>query len=66
MDIGKSIRIALAEKNITRAVLASKLGCGRPNVTQMCSSGRVRSETLKRLAEVFEMSVSDFIKLGED
>lgn len=66
MDIGKSIRLAIAEKNITRAKLAEKLGCGRPNVTQMCTTGKVRSETLKRLADVFEMKVSEFIALGED
>jgi DNA-binding Xre family transcriptional regulator len=66
MDIGKSIRVALAQKNIRRSDLAGKLGCVRSNVTQMCTTGKVRSETLKRLAEIFEMSVSDFIKLGED
>lgn len=66
MDLGKSIRIAIETNNITRAILADKLGCGRPNVTKMISTGQVRSETLKRLADAFEMSVSEFVKLGEE
>lgn len=66
MNISKSIRLALAEKHMTQTDLAAKLKCGTPNVSQICSSGRVRSETLKRIADVFEMKVSEFVALGED
>lgn len=66
MDLGKSIRVAIETNNITRAVLAEKLECGRPNVTKMIATGQVRSETLKRLAKAFNMKVSEFVALGED
>lgn len=66
MDLGKSIRIAIETNNITRAVLAEKLGCGRPNVSKMIASGQFTTAMLKRLANAFDMKVSDFVKLGED
>jgi ribosome-binding protein aMBF1 (putative translation factor) len=66
MDLGKSIRVAIETKNITRAVLAEKLGCGRPNVTKMIASGQFRTEMLNRLADALDMKVSEFVALGED
>ena len=66
MNISKSIRLALAEKHMNQADLAVKLGCKSPNVSIICSTGRTRTETLKRIADAFEMKVSSFIALGED
>lgn len=66
MDLGKSIRLAIETKGITRSCLAEKLGCGRPNVTYMIKTGRVTSETLRRIAEAFDMKVSEFVAIGED
>jgi plasmid maintenance system antidote protein VapI len=66
MDVGKSIRIALAIHNMNRVALAVKMNCAPPGVTQMCNRPNVRTDTLKKLAKVFGMKVSEFIALGED
>lgn len=66
MDIGKSIRLALAHKNMSKTALASALGCKLPSVTQLCSRDIVKSDMIQKLSDVFGMKASDFIKLGED
>jgi plasmid maintenance system antidote protein VapI len=66
MDVGKSIRIALAQRNINRVTLAKMMDCAPPGVSQMCNRPSIRTDTLKKLAKVFGMKVSEFIALGED
>lgn len=66
MDIGKSIRLALAHKNMSKTVLAQKMGCKLPSVSQLCARSCIKSETIQKLANVFEMKVSEFVALGED
>lgn len=66
MDISKSIRLALAHKNMSKTALAKALGRKLPSVTQLCSRDIVKSDMIQKLSDVFEMKVSDFIKLGED
>jgi len=66
MDIGKSIRLALAHKNMTKTALAKGLGCTLASVTQLLRRDCIKSDMIQKLANVFEMKVSEFIKLGED
>jgi plasmid maintenance system antidote protein VapI len=66
MDVGKSIRVALAQRNMNKITLAGLIGCAAPGVSQMCNRPNVRTDTLKKLAKVFGMKVSEFIALGED
>lgn len=66
MDIQKSIRKALAEKGNTRRWLAKETGYSPGTVTLWMTGGRnITVEGLKKVAKVFDMPVSDFIKLGE-
>lgn len=66
MDIAKSIRLALAHKNMSKTALAKALGCKLPSVTQLLARDCVKSDKIQQLADVFEMKVSEFVKLGED
>lgn len=66
MNIGKSIRVALAQKDMTKTDLAAKLGIHLTGISQFSNRECVKSETIQKLANVFEMKVSEFVALGED
>lgn len=66
MDIGKSIRLALAEKNERQPWLADKMGVTRAYVNRMANGVTVPGgKTIERIAGIFGMTVSEFIALGE-
>jgi len=66
MDIGKSIRIALAERNERQTWLAKQMGCSRGYVNRLSNGGVVPGgKTIETIADIFGMSVSEFIALGE-
>lgn len=66
MNVGKSIRVAMAMKNMRNSELAEKLGVTQSTVSVMCSRDTAAGQTLKALAEIFEMKVSELLALGED
>jgi len=66
MNIGKSIKVALAVKGMKAKDLAATLGVTAPTVSSMCARETASGQMLIMLADAFGMSVSDFIKLGED
>lgn len=66
MDLGKAIRVAMAQRNMNQTELAALIGTKSPNISLMISRGSSTTDTVKRLADAFEMKVSDFLKLGED
>lgn len=66
MNVGRSINIAMAKRDMRRADLAKVLGTTTQNIKHLIDRDNTSSENLRKLASVFEMSVSDFIKLGED
>lgn len=66
MDIGKSLKMAMLKNNMTRDEVAEKMGFHLSNVSRIVTTGVITTETLGRLAAVFNMQASDFIKLGED
>lgn len=65
MDVGKSIRIGLAERGWTRVKLAQLMGVAPPRINQIEKSGVTTSKTLESIAKAFGVSVSEFIKWGE-
>lgn len=66
MDIAKSIRIALAERNERQPWLASQLKVSRAYVNRMANGNTIPGgKTIETLADIFGMSVSEFIALGE-
>lgn len=66
MDIGKSIRLSLAEINERQTWLADQMGVSRAYVNRMANGTSVPGgKTIERIAEIFGKSVSEFVALGE-
>lgn len=66
MDVGKSIRIALAERNERQPWLARQMGCSLAYVNRLANGKRVPGgNTIEAIATIFGMTVSEFIALGE-
>jgi len=66
MDIGKSIRLALAEINQRQTWLADQMGVSRAYVNRMANGTTVPGgKTIEAIADIFGMSVSEFVALGE-
>ncbi len=65
MDIGKSIRVGLANRNWKRVKLAQLMGVAPSRINQIEKTGIATSTTLSALANAFGVSVSEFIKWGE-
>jgi len=65
MNIGKSIQIALVNKGWQKKELADRLGVTRSTVSNLVKSDTCTGKALTNLCDVFEMSASDFISLGE-
>lgn len=67
MDLPKSMRVALAMRNMNQLDLAEKAGIHRTNVSKMMSGKMIiTNERLQSIADAVGMKVSDFVKLGED
>lgn len=66
MNVGKSIRIALAMKGMKQKDLAEKLGIRAPSLSQLASQKSCTGDTISKLADAFDMPASEFIALGED
>ncbi|MNR49443.1 Helix-turn-helix domain protein [compost metagenome] len=66
MNIRKSTLIALAKKDMRQADLAKKLGIASNTLSEIIGKETCSGQTLQKLADAFEMPVSEFIKLGED
>ena len=65
MNIGKSIRKALIDKDMTQTQLAEELGISRSSMSQLCSRDFCNKSTLDALCESSGMSASELIALGE-
>ncbi len=66
MDVGKSIRVALAHRNETKSWLAKQMGCTPAWVGRLANGDTVPGgKTIESIAGIFGMTVSEFIALGE-
>ena len=66
MNLGKSLRIALAMKEKRNKDLAEALEVGPVLVSLWIKHGNMNHANLERVCEFMEMSVSEFVALGED
>lgn len=66
MNVGKSLKIALVMRGIKQVELARKLGVGEVYISRLANSDHAGMGTVSKLAKAVDMSVSEFIKLGED
>jgi transcriptional regulator with XRE-family HTH domain len=63
MNIEKSIRICLAMNGMVMADLARELDISKPRVYKI--SANPTASLVEKIANVFNMKVSEFIALGE-
>lgn len=65
MNIGNSIRIAMIKRGMRQHDVAEKVGITRTYVSGLCNGRKPSQDLIVKLAECFDMPVSEFIKLGE-
>lgn len=66
MNVGKSIKVALAQRDINQTQLAARMKCTQVWINRLANSRGASMATVESLATALDMKVSDFIKLGED
>lgn len=66
MNAGKSIKMAMAKRDMTPKDLADRMDVSRQYVGQLMNSEHIGMGTLSSLAVIFDMKVSEFVRLGED
>lgn len=66
MNVGKSIKVALAQKCMSQAELAKRMGLTHTWVSALANKPKASTATIEALAVQFDMKVSDFVRLGED
>jgi len=65
MNIGRSINVALAKKDMKKVDLVNAFGWSSAYVSRICKSPEMGMGSVQKLAEFFDMQVSEFIALGE-
>ena len=63
-NVGKSLRVAKALKDIRNIDLASKFGVKPQQVIQWRNSSDMSLHKVQELAQYFEMSLNEFLKHG--
>lgn len=66
MNAGKSIKVALAKREMSQKDLAEKMKTSTPYISQLAGREHIGMGTVVQLAEAFGMKVSEFLALGED
>lgn len=66
MNIGKSLKLALIEKDQTQTWLAAEMGRYPQQISKWANSGTMQVKNLEEICQHLGMKVSEFIKLGED
>ena len=66
MNVGKSLKLALVKDGRTQRAFALDLGFGPVWVSRLANQRSASMNTVETLAAAFGMSVSEFIRLGEE
>lgn len=66
MNIGKSLRIAIAKKNVKTSWVAVQLAVTPERVRHITQQTDCSTKLITRMSEVFDMIASEFIALGEE
>lgn len=66
MNVGKSLKVALAKKGLRQNELAEKIGVTRQWIGRLANSQRAGMGSIEMLAEAFDMKPIEFLSLGED
>lgn len=65
MELGISLKMALAKKGVRNKEFATLLGTSEQQISNWIKSGAIKQSNLKLICKVLEMKVSDFVALGE-
>ena len=65
MDLSKSLRLAIAKKGVKHKDLAKQLGTTSQQVSNWIKSGAIKQSSLLSVSEALDLTVSEFIALGE-
>lgn len=65
MNIGRSTKIALAQRDKNNQWLADEMGVHRSHITRIKSQSNATGATIEILASAFNLKASEFIALGE-
>lgn len=66
MDLGKSLKMALAKREMTQKTLAENLDVHPQQVSDWATSGKITRIRLELICMQLDMNVSEFVALGED
>lgn len=66
VNINKSIKLALAHRDMAPIDLAEAMGTTTQRVYSLTSQKVMRSDTIERLAKALNYKASEFIALGEE
>lgn len=66
MNVGKSLKMALAKRGMNQTQMAAHLKCTVVWVNRIANSRSVSMSTVESLCDVLDMKVSEFLALGED
>lgn len=66
MNIGKSIKVALAQRDMKQNQLAERLGKSPRWINLLANSDGASTATIQMLADAFGMKASEFVALGEE
>jgi len=66
MDLKKSLRLALAHEGIKKSQLAERLDTSSQQVSNWLRTGKMKQSSIEDVSAAFNMSVSQFIALGEN
>lgn len=66
MNVGKSIKVALAQRDLNQTQLAAQMKCTQVWINRLANSRSASMATVESLASALNMKVSDFLALGED
>lgn len=66
MNFRRSLKLALAQRDMTQKALAEQLGMRETSMSQLAAQTSCTGATLQKIAEAFDMKVSEFVALGED
>lgn len=65
MNIGKSVKILLAQHEMNQTELADKVGTSRAVMSYVCNHESCSPDMMKRLCSTFGLKASELIALGE-
>lgn len=65
MNLGTSIKVALAKQGKNQTWLADQMNVSTNAVSKICTQNKAGTERLNKICEILGMPLSEFIALGE-